>query len=163
MKKQELLKYFDDDLLDKLFGFCYARTNDSYKAQELCSDIVFSLVKAANTDGEIRNLYSFIWRVARNVYADYSNNKREYDDTFYIGDDAEGVLQRFAEDKEQEDDSEVLRMVHRRISFLTRAYREVMIMYYIDGLSTAEIANRQGTSEGARSSKTFFSKTKNKK
>lgn len=97
------------------------------------------------------------------MYADYSNNKRKYDDTFYIGDDAEGVLQRFAEDKEQEDDSEVLRMVHRRISFLTRAYREVMIMYYIDGLSTSEIANRQGTSEGARSSKTFFSKTKNKK
>lgn len=160
MKKQELLKYFDDDLLDKLFGFCYARTNDSYKAQELCSDIVFSLVKAANTDGEIRNLYSFIWRVARNVYADYSNNKRKYDDTFYIGDDAEGVLQRFAEDKEQEDDSEVLRMVHRRISFLTRAYREVMIMYYIDGLSTAEIANRQGTSEGAVRQRLFSARQK---
>ena len=160
MKRQELLKYFDDDLLDKLFGFCYARTNDSYKAQELCSDIVFSLVKAANTDGEIRNLYSFIWRVARNVYADYSNNKRKYDDTFYIGDDAEGVLQRFAEDKEQEDDSEVLRMVHRRISFLTRAYREVMIMYYIDGLSTAEIANRQGTSEGAVRQRLFSARQK---
>lgn len=26
MRKQELLKQFDDDLLDKLFGFCYART-----------------------------------------------------------------------------------------------------------------------------------------
>lgn len=160
MKKQELLRYVDDDLLDKLFGFCYARTNDSYKAQELCSDIVFSLVKAANTDGEIRNLYSFIWRVARNVYADYSNNKRKYDDTFYIGDDAEDVLQRFAEDKEQEDDSEVLRMVHRRISFLTRAYREVMIMYYIDGLSTAEIANRQGTSEGAVRQRLFSARQK---
>ncbi len=160
MKKQELLKYFDDDLLDKLFGFCYARTNDSYKAQELCSDIVFSLVKAANTDGEVRNLYSFIWRVAGNVYADYSNNKRKYDDTFYIGDDAEDVLQRFAEDKEQEDDSEVLRMVHRRISFLTRAYREVMIMYYIDGLSTAEIANRQGTSEGAVRQRLFSARQK---
>lgn len=155
-----MLKYFDDDLLDKLFGFCYARTNDSYKAQELCSDIVFSLVKAANTDGEIRNLYSFIWRVARNVHADYSNNKRKYDDTFYIGDDAEDVLQRFAEDKEQEDDSEVLRMVHRRISFLTRAYREVMIMYYIDGLSTAEIANRQGTSEGAVRQRLFSARQK---
>ena len=64
MKKQELLKQFDDDLLDKLFGFCYAHTNDSYKAQELCSDIIFALVKAANTDGEITSLYSFIWRVA---------------------------------------------------------------------------------------------------
>lgn len=160
MKKQELLKYVDDDLLDKLFGFCYARTNDSYKAQELCSDIVFSLVKAANTDGEIRNLYSFIWRVARNVYADFSNNKRKYDDTFYIGDDAEDVLLRFAADKEQEDDSEMLRMVYRRISFLTRAYREVMIMYYIDGLSTAEIANRQGTSEGAVRQRLFSARQK---
>ncbi len=68
MKKQELLKYIDDGLLEKLFGFCYARTNDSYEAQELCSDVVFALVKAANTDGEILDLYSFIWRVAKNVY-----------------------------------------------------------------------------------------------
>ena len=51
MKKQELLNYFDDELLDKLFGFCYARTNDSCEAQELCSDIVFALVKTAHTDG----------------------------------------------------------------------------------------------------------------
>ena len=81
MRKQELLKQFDDDLLDKLFGFCYARTNDSYEAQELCSDIIFALVKAAQTDGEITNLYSFIWRVARNVCADFSNNLRKYSDT----------------------------------------------------------------------------------
>ena len=139
MKKQELLKQFDDDLLDKLFGFCYARTNDSYEAQELCSDIIFALVKAAHTDGEIANLYSFIWKVARNVYADFSNNRRRYADTFYDG-DADEVLQ-FVADKEQEDDSdELLDSVYRRIAFLTKAYREVMIMYYIDGLSTADTA-----------------------
>ena len=148
MKKQELLKQFDDDLLDKLFGFCYARTNDSYEAQELCSDILFALVKAAHTDGEIINLYSFVWRVARNVYADFSNNRRKYADTFYDG-DADEILQ-FVADNEQEDDSdELLNSVYRRIAFLTKAYREVMIMYYIDGLSTAEIAKRQNTSEGA--------------
>ena len=67
MKKQDLLKYFDGNLLDKLFGFCYARTNDSYEAEELCSDIIYSLVKAANSDGEIESVYPFIWRVARNV------------------------------------------------------------------------------------------------
>ena len=50
MKKQDLLKYFDDNLLDKLFGFCYARTNDSYEAEELCSDIIYALIKAANSD-----------------------------------------------------------------------------------------------------------------
>ena len=33
MKKRDLLQIFDDELLDKLFGFCYARTNDSYEAE----------------------------------------------------------------------------------------------------------------------------------
>lgn len=70
MKKQDLLKVLDDDLLNKVFRFCYARTNDSWEAGALCSDIIFALVKAAHTEGEITNLYSFVWRVARNVYAD---------------------------------------------------------------------------------------------
>lgn len=159
MKKQELLKQFDDDLLDKLFGFCYARTNDSYEAQELCSDIIFALVKVAHTDGEITNLYSFIWRVARNVYADFSNNRRRYADTFYDG-DADEILQ-FVPDEEQKDDSdELLNSVYRRIAFLTKAYREVMIMYYIDGLSTAEIAKQQNTSEGAVRQRLFSARQK---
>ena len=159
MKKQELLKQFDDDLLDKLFGFCYARTNDSYEAQELCSDIVFALVKAAHTDGEITNLYSFIWRVARNVHADFLNNRRRYTDIIYDG-DADEVLQ-FVADKVQEDDSnELLKSVYRRIAFLTKAYREVMIMYYIDGLSAAEIAKLQNTSEGAVRQRLFSARQK---
>ena len=76
MKKQDLLKEFDDELLEKLFGFCYARTKDSYEAEELCSDIVFALLKAANTEGEIESIYPFIWRVARNVYADFSDHRK---------------------------------------------------------------------------------------
>ncbi len=159
MKKQELLKHFDDDLLDKLFGFCYTRTSDSYEAEELCSDIIFALVKAAQCDGEIRNLYSFIWRVARNVYADFSNKRRKYADTFYDG-DADEVFQYIA-DKEQDNDSdELLKTVYRRIAFLTKAYREVMIMYYIDGLSTAEIAKQQNTSEGAIRQRLFSARQK---
>ena len=38
MKKQELLQKIDNELVEKLYGFCYARTNDSYEAQDLCSD-----------------------------------------------------------------------------------------------------------------------------
>lgn len=65
MKKQELLKMMDEELLEKLYGFCYARTSGSYEAQELCSDIIFELVKAANGTGDIEYPYPFIWRVAR--------------------------------------------------------------------------------------------------
>lgn len=159
MEKQELLKYFDDNLLDKLFGFCYARTKDSYEAQELCSDIIFALVKAAHTDGQISNLYAFIWRVARNVYADFSNNKRKKADIFYDG-DADDILQSVAAKDQEDDSAEVLRAIYRRIAFLTKAYREVMIMYYIDGYSTAAIAKHQNTSEGAVRQRLFSAKKK---
>lgn len=145
MKKQELLNYFDGELMDKLFGFCYARTNDSNEAQELCSDIIYALVKSAHTAGEIANLYPFIWRVARNVYFDFLKDKKRRQDVFY-----EGVLGdelALISDGEQDESQELLETVYRQIIFLAKRYREVMIMFYIDGLSTAEIAKNLSISE----------------
>ena len=159
MKKQDLLKYFDDNLLDKLFGFCYARTNDSYEAEELCSDIMYALVKAAHSDGEIESVYPFIWRVARNVYADFSNNRRKRAENIYEGDSNE-ILLGVAEEDTSDDTAELLTYIYRRIAFLTKAYREVMIMFYIDGLSTAQIAKAQGTSEGAVRQRLFSARQK---
>lgn len=159
MKKIELLKYFDDELLDTLFRFCYARTNDSYEAEELCSDIIYALVKAANTDGEIKNVYAFIWRVARNVYADFSNERKKHNDTVYQG-DAERILLETAADDENDETQEQLISVYRRIAFLTKAYREVMIMFYIDGVSTSDIAKKQGISEVAVRQRLFSARQK---
>lgn len=159
MKKQELLKYFDDELMEKLFSFCYVRTNDSYEAQELCSDIIFALVKAANTGGEIMDLYSFVWRVAKNVYADFSKRKRKHTDTFYEG-DPEEILSFIADEDKSDDSNELLEAVYKRIAFLTKAYREVMIMYYIDGLSTAEIAKKQSIGESAVRQRLFSARQK---
>ena len=159
MKKQELLNYFDDELMEKLFAFCYARTKDSYEAQELCSDIIFALVKAANTEGEVENPYPFIWRVARNVYADFSGSRRWQANTFYQG-DADELLTLIAEEERDDNDEELLRTVYYRISFLTRAYREVMIMFYLDGMSTAEIARHQEISETAVRQRLFAARQK---
>ena len=159
MKKQDLLNYFDDTLLDKLFGFCYARTNDSHEAEELCSDIIFALVKASKSEGEIESVYPFIWKVARNVYADFSNNRRKHTEKVYEGDSEEFLL-KLADDDTADVTEELLHTVYKRIAFLTKAYREVMILFYIDGLSTAEIAKLQNTSEGAVRQRLFSAREK---
>ena len=159
MKKHELLKYFDEELMDKLFGFCYARTNDSHEAGELCSDIIFALVKASHSNGEITSLYPFILKVARNVYADFSNGRRKYANTFYEG-NADEVLQYITMEEPEDNSNELLDAVYKRIAFLTKAYREVMIMYYIDGLSTTEIAKNQNTSEVAIRQRLFSARQK---
>ncbi len=159
MKKQDLLNFFDNDLLDKLFGFCYARTNDSYEAEELCSDIVYAIVKAANGDGQIEQAYPFIWRIARNVYADFSNNRKKHTEAVYEG-NSEELLLKLAEESDNDDTDERLNAIYRRIAFLTKAYREVMIMFYIDGLSTAEIAKIHKTSEVAVRQRLFSARKK---
>lgn len=160
MKKQELLKIIDCTLLDELFGFCYARTDNSYEAQYLCSDIVFALVKTANTAGEIRDVYPYIWRTARNVYADFCNKRKEHADVFYQG-DSEEIFALMAAKEDTDDSSNVLlKKVYRQISFLTKAYRDVMIQFYIDGLSVKEIASRQNTSEVAIRQRLFSARKK---
>lgn len=160
MKKQELLKIIDCTLLEELFSFCYARTNNSYEAQYLCSDIVFALVKTANTAGEIRDVYPYIWRTARNVYADFCNKRKEHADTFYQGDSEEIFAFIAAEENTDDSSNELLKKVYRQISFLTKAYRNVMIQFYIDGLSVKEIASRQNTSEVAIRQRLFSARKK---
>ena len=145
MKKQELLNMIDESLLDALYGYCYPRTRDSYAARELCSDIVYALVKAANTDGDITEPYACIWRVARNVYADYCKKRSQESAYGYMGDPDE-ALALIASDRDDTDDSlmQLLPDVYRRIAYLTRAYREVMIAFYLDGKPIAQIAKEQG-------------------
>ncbi len=148
MKKHELLNMIDEALLDALYGYCYPRTRDSYAARELCSDIVYALVKAANTDGEINEPYAFIWRVARNVYADYCKKRSQESAYGYMGDPDE-ALALVASEQDDTDDSlmQLLPDVYRRIAYLTRAYREVMIAFYLDGKPIAQIAKEQGVRE----------------
>ncbi len=150
MKKQELLKMVDKDLLEKLFGFCYARTKDSYEAQELCSDIVYALVRTANAEGEITDAYSYIWKIARNVYANFCNHYRRHADMFYEG-DSEKIFPFISDNGQMQelDDIELLKNVYQQIAFLTKAYREVMVAFYLDGLPIKDIAKMQHTSETA--------------
>ena len=154
MKKSELLHNIDQELLDSLYGFCYRRTPSSHATEELCSDIVYELVKTANAEGEIgeEEIYAFIWRVARHVYADWSEKQHRHA-ARNITDDADAVFALLSDEgdteerEEAERDREALRAVYRQLANLSRAYRTVMIAYYLDGQSVRQIAARIGTAE----------------
>ena len=146
MKRSELLNRIDRELLDRLFGFCYNRTSGSLEAEELCSDIVFALVKAAGKDGEVESPDAFIWRVAHHVYADYAA-KRKQEAARHYGEDPEALFARLPAVEAEDGDTDRLRDIYHQIAFLMRAYREVMIRYYLDGYGVAQIAREQGVGE----------------
>lgn len=75
MRKNELLNTIDDELLEKLYGFCYAKTRDSYEAQDLCSDIIFALVKSGKfirLYGRLRGMCMLIFWIGKDVILKYS-------------------------------------------------------------------------------------------
>lgn len=124
MEKQEILKRIDEELIDKLMGFSYVRTRDSYEAEELCSDILYEIIKSSQKEGEIKEFYAFIWRVAKNVYADFSERKSRIATKIYEG-DPEEVFKELILPEEDDETEEISRIVEA-ISFLTKAYRDVM-------------------------------------
>ena len=146
MKKSELLQKIDQGFLDRLYGFCYGRTRDSYEAQELCSDILLALVKGAGTTGEITDMNAYIWRICKNVYADFSRKRAEGRQRMYTGDPDE-LFALYAQKVDTEDDADQLNRIYRGIGLLSKAYRDVMIAFYLDGLSTKQISGKFGISE----------------
>lgn len=144
MQKHDILKKIDAKLLEQIMSFCYCRTSNSYEAQDLCSDILFELIKAAHRKGEITEFHGFLWRVARNVYADFTENKSKQLSRTYLGNPDE-VFSKLQDLPKSSDEEELIKIIHS-ISKLTKAYREVMIAYYFDGLSVSQIAHLQNTS-----------------
>ena len=104
MVKRELPEIIDDELLEKLYGFCYARTNDSYEAEDLCSDIVYALIKAAGSGRAIEDPYPFIWKVARNKYADFSEKRARHSEMQYEGDPEEAMAGIAAAENDNDDE-----------------------------------------------------------
>ena len=150
MKRQELLNLLDETLLEQLYGYCYRRCASSYEAQDLCSEMLLAIVKAGNRGGEVDHALAFLWKIARNVYADYSERRtQESMLVTYEGfeDRACGIAD--PEPKSGREDETRLRQIWREISFLSRAYREVMILFYLEGASVRDIAAKLGLSETA--------------
>ncbi|MBO5210347.1 MAG: sigma-70 family RNA polymerase sigma factor [Clostridia bacterium] len=151
MKTNEILKLIGDkEFLDKIYQFSYRRCNTSYEAEDLCSDIILAVISAVHNQEGIENFYAFVWAIARRVYADYSEKRNQTRQTISI---ENGDL--FLAAKENEIDSfieeaaeqEQIKKIFAEISFLSKAYREVMVLYYLDEMKVKDIALKLGINE----------------
>lgn len=150
----EVLKLLDDkDFLDSLYGFAYKRTNNSYEAEDLCSEMILAVLSAARKNSDIRNHYAFVWTIARRVYADFSE-KRKLDSTARIAAEYSDEIINIYTDPtvdyvEHEDDKQQLRRIMREICFMSKIHRDVCVMYYLDEMCVSDIAAKLDITENA--------------
>ena len=151
MKTNEILKLIGNkELLDKIYQFSYQRCNTSYEAEDLCSDIILAVISAVHNQESIENFYAFVWAIARRVYADYSEKRNRLRQTISIenGDlilaAKKNEIDSFIEEAAEQ---EHIKKIFAEISFLSKAYREVMVLYYLDEMKVKDIALKLGINE----------------
>lgn len=151
MKTNETLRLLDDkEFLDKIYHFSYHRCNTSFEGEELCSEIILAVISAIHKQEHIENFYAFVWTIARRVYADYSQKRNAERQVFSTENGSlalalkENEIDTFIEEAAEQ---EQISKIFKEIAFLSKAYREVMVMYYIDELNIKDIANKLNIKE----------------
>ncbi|HIS33132.1 MAG TPA: RNA polymerase sigma factor [Candidatus Limivivens intestinipullorum] len=163
MRTEETIHMLSDpSFLDKLYGYAYHRCRTSHEAEDLCSDIVLAVLRGIRKGREVENFYAFVWTVARRVYADYCEKRKQCSDRTVEGayeDNSRNIMETPIEDfLEREAEREELSRVMEEISFLSKIYRDVMVMYYLDEKKTAQIAAALGISETTVKQRLFYAR-----
>ena len=151
MKTNETLKLLDDkDFLDKIYHFSYRRCSTSFEAEDLCSDIILAVISAIHRQEGIENFYAFVWAIARRVYADHC--KKRNAERQILGVENSDLILTSKENEidellEEAGGQEQISRIFQEIAFLSKAYREVMVLFYIDELKIKDIAATLGINE----------------
>ena len=162
MKTNEILKLIGDkEFLDKIYQFSYRRCNTSYEAEDLCSDIILAVISAVHKQESIENFYAFVWTVARRVYADFCENRTKLRQVYcedalnFELSEKENGIDRLIE---KTSDREILKRIFAEIAFLAKAYREVMVLYYLDEMKVKDISKKLNISETTVKQRLFFAR-----
>ena len=143
MIKQDADKYIFE-YLDKIFGFSLDKMKNIEQAQELASDIVYQVYLSFLKKDDIINPDSYVYRIARNVYAQYIHQL----ETGRKFQSIEGMSIPFHDTYDSFYDNDVIERLKREIGYLSKRQRMVIYMHYYDKLSVKEIASILGISQG---------------
>lgn len=134
--------------LGDILGFSIKRTDNKQDAEDLTQDIIIEIYKSFSKmksyDGP-EALEGWIWAIAKHTYCNFLN-RRKKNNVVYI----EG----FANEYEQLDSvtniddnfikEEQLNNLRKEIGLLSKNYRDIVVLYYLEDKTCNEIANMLG-------------------
>lgn len=149
MQTEEAIQLLDDPtFLETLFAYAYKRCSNSHEAEDLCSDILVALLHSIRKQPAIDHFYGFVWTIAHRVYADFCEKRKLRTAAAYYSDEAMNSTVDTIEQLINNDyDAFILKRIQREIAFLSKIYRDVMVMYYLDERKTSDIARTLGILE----------------
>lgn len=145
---EDLHKQFSkiyDQYVDKIYRFIFIKVNSEDIAKDICSETFMKGWLAFQNEKKIDNIRAFLYQIARNLVTDYYRQRGR---TQVVSADFVPIVDPREDLEKKSFINSDLERVKASLVNLKEDYQNVIIWYYIDGVSVPEIAKNLGRSEG---------------
>jgi len=129
---------------EKVYSYAINRTYSRDEADDLSQEILFTAVRELPKLKDDSKFEPWLWGIANNVTKSF-RRKMGKQRAMYSYDVPEDLVYEVDYDKDQEAVCDTLRT---KIAMLSAMYRDIIVLYYYDGLSTKQISERLNIPEG---------------
>ena len=128
--------------VDKVFAYAVRRTFTDDEASDLSQEILLTALQNIHKLRDDGRFEPWLWGIAENVTKSFSRKKGKLRAMFSYD------IPDIPDDEPDDDFSEEYGVLREKISYLSKIYRDITVLYYYDGLSTKNIAERLKIPEG---------------
>jgi RNA polymerase sigma-70 factor (ECF subfamily) len=148
--QQKTFSKIYDKYIEKIYRFIFLKVNSKEIAEDLTSETFLkaweSFKEKTEKNEKIENISAFLYQIAKNLVFDYYRQKEKFQtlplDSFQLADSKTNL-------QEKEILNSDFEIVKKALFQLNEDYQNVLIWYYLDGISIREIAKMLDKSESA--------------
>lgn len=136
--KKEQFSLIYDQYIDKIYRFVYLKVNSQEVAEDLTSKVFLNGWEAYQKQQNIKNPGAFLYQIARNIVVDHYREKGRtkvtyVENLFYMPDTRKNPHEKAIVNADIE-------FTISALGNLKKEYQDVLVWYYLEDMSTEQIA-----------------------
>jgi len=144
--RKKFSKIYDKNI-DKIYRFVFLKVNSQERAEDITSQVFLRGWEVfQNEERKIKNPSAFLYKIARNLVIDFYRERDKAQiistENLQMADSGQGLEEKAILNSDIE-------MVENGLKNIKDEYQEIIVWYYLEGLSTKEIAEILDKSPGA--------------
>ncbi len=136
--KNEQFSLIYDQYIDKIYRFVYLKVNSQEIAEDITSKVFLKGWESYQNNQNIKNIGAFLYQIARNNVVDHYREKGRAQ--IVSADFAHQIVDNKTNLHEEAVFNADVQMVKLAIKNLKQDYQDVLILHYLEDMSTEEVS-----------------------
>lgn len=137
-----------EQYVERVYGYAVGRTFTRDEADDLSQEILFTALRELPKLRDESKFEPWFWGVAANVTKRFRREKGKQRALYSYDSLSMDDLRSDAYDAEEEETEALYDALRTKLAMLSALYREILILFYYDGLSVKQISERLQIAEG---------------